>query len=110
MGEFQLDNQLLEENLRKVISRSSAVINEMKSSKSWEIILEDFNKTKTTIDDNWHLVDDEKKLKELRVTKMAIMSILNTLSNYEHDKVEAEKQLYALEHPDKVQTSDYDGD
>lgn len=97
--------------LQEKILRATVVIEEFETSKAWAIIREDFSKAKQLIDNNWHLVKEgDEKLRELRVTKMAINSILDTVENYKHDRELAKDELYKLENPGTVVEKDYDNE
>lgn len=92
--------------LRKV-SRNSQIVNELKNSQAWALVLEDFEIEKKRIDDSWALVDDPKSLQELRVGKLAILQIINMASAYEHDLKVASEQLSKADDPDALAQSNY---
>lgn len=95
------------------IARASTVVRELNHNPGWEILLEDFSTMRDRIDDSWHLVDPTtkaKELNELRVTKLAIGSILQTYDSYVHDLATAEKELYSIDNKDKVISKDFDED
>lgn len=96
------------DNLREKIRRASTVIEELQTSQGFKILLEDHMATKKMLDDNWQLQTDLEKLKEMRITKLAIMSVVNTLQAYMYDKAQAEKELYVLDNPDSTTHRDYD--
>lgn len=104
-----MDNlEKLQRDLREKIRRANIVIKELPLSNAFQILLEDFSAQKKLIDDNWHLVSDDQKLKEFRVTKFAVMTLLNTIQNYENDLKMATTELDKLENPDKIIGKDYD--
>jgi len=75
------------------------------------IISRDLENNKKVIDDNWQSVPDgDNKLRELRVTKMAYMHLLNLKEGYKLDLDNAKKELYKLQNPDKVIAKYYDGE
>lgn len=95
-------------NLREKIRRSNIVVKELPVSGAFQIILEDLAAQKKMIDDNWHLVADETKLKEFRITKFAVMTLLNSVQSYENDLRLATQELDKLDNPDKIIGKDYD--
>lgn len=106
---MQTDKENRINELQKKISRANIVINEVKQSQAWRIIMEDFSASKQRIDDNWHLVKSgDPKLEEFRITKLAIASILDTFNNYEYDIRKATEEIYAIEHPEEITSRDYD--
>lgn len=79
--------------LQRKVNRNSIIVSELKNSQAWSYIVEDFNLEKQRIDDSWAVVSDPANLQELRITKLAIMQILNMASAYEHDLKVASEQL-----------------
>lgn len=98
----------MKDTLREKIRRSNIVVSQLPASEAFQIILDDFANQRRMIDDNWHLVSDENKLKEFRITKFAVMTLLNTIQNYENDKKMATLELEKLENPGKIIGKDYD--
>lgn len=92
--------------LRKV-NRNSIIVHELKNSQAWQFITEDFNIEKQRIDDSWAVIDDPKSLSELRITKLAILQIVNMASAYEHDLKIAKEQLEKIDDPDALMQSNY---
>ena len=103
-----MDIEKVKADLREKIRRANIVVKELPVSGAFQILLEDFASQKKLIDDNWHLVADETKLKEFRITKFAVMTLLNTVQNYENDLRMATQELNKLENPDTVIGKDYD--
>lgn len=97
-----------EEELLSKIDRASKVINGIPGNEAIQILFEDLAKTRETIDNNWHLVVDEKKLQELRVTKLAIGTLLSIVQSYEHDYKLAQKELEELRNKKHFVGKDYD--
>lgn len=92
-----MDNK---EFLLRKASRNAQVVNDLKNSGAWQIIVEDFTNEKQRIDDTWHLVSDAAQLTELRVAKMAIQQILALVGSYEHDLKVANEQLAVIDDPE----------
>jgi len=64
---------------------------------------------KQTIDDNWqNLSDGDDKLRELRVTKLAYMHLLNLKQGYKLDLENSEKELHKLQNTETTIIKDYD--
>ena len=101
-------SQEKEAQLIEKIGRCQTIISEVGQGKAWGYLIEDFTRTKQTIDNNWHLVSDVTKLAELRVTKLAIKTIMDTLLTYQHDLDLAQRELETLRNPDKIVNKDWD--
>ena len=97
-----------EDMLLDIINRSSAVINGLAGNGAWDIVLGDVEKQRKNLDDNWQFVSDDKKMHEFRVTKMAVMKILNLLQDYTHDKELAQNELHTLQNPVTIINKDVD--
>jgi hypothetical protein len=94
--------------LRQKISDADIVVRELNASPSWQIVLRDLSATNKKIDDSWSGVFDDKKLNELRITKLSVMYLINLLQTYESDKRVAEEELYKIMNPMSVVNKDYD--
>lgn len=94
--------------LTATTSRCSLIINGLENNESFNMLLDDFKKQREIIDNNWHLIDDPLKLNQLRITKFAALSLINSLDNYKHDLHKAQQTLAEIQAPDKVQGSYYD--
>ncbi len=95
------------EFLEGKVHRNSIVVNQLKDSQAWGFILEDFEAERKRIDDSWALVDDESKLKELRIAKLATLQVINMLSAYEHDLKSASEQLERANSPEELSQINY---
>lgn len=89
------------ERLIKKISRITQILAELKNSQAWQFIVEDFSETKQRIDDSWAFIPstEPEKLSELRVSKMAIMQVINLIENYEHDLKISQESLNRFDSP-----------
>lgn len=103
-------NQNREDLLLEVINRASAVINGLSGNSAWEIVCRDVEANRRNLDDNWQFVSDEKKMHEFRVTKIAVLKILNLLRDYQHDKELAEAELKKIQNPETVIDKDTDNE
>lgn len=97
----------LKESLLRRVSRNTQVVAELKNSSAWNFVKEDFSEAKQRIDDTWALIDDPKKLMELRVSKLAITQILTLLDSYEHDLKVAGEQLSKVDDPEVYSKANY---
>ena len=95
------------ERLQGIVGRSQLIVDNLEKNVGWEGVVEDLSKERQRLDDNWQYVIDEKKWLEFRVTKLAVMKILNLLDDYKVDRARASREIYELEHPDKVISKDY---
>lgn len=99
-----------EEELICKIGDCELVIREVEGSEAWKILLRDFERTRKTIDDNWQLLFDEKKLDELRITKLAVMQLVNLIETYKHDLKLAKDELYQIRNPNDALNKYYDAE
>lgn len=96
------------ERLQGIAGRNQLIIDNLEKNVGWEGVIEDFTKERQRLDDTWQYVTDEKRWQEFRVTKLAVMKILNLLNDYKQDKSTALREIYEWEHPEKVTMKDYD--
>ncbi len=73
------------EEAQKIVNRSQTIIDGLRNNQAWEMVIEDFKDERQRLDDTWQYITDEKKWYEYRVTKMAVMKIINMISDYEAD-------------------------
>jgi hypothetical protein len=95
----QKDSVQRKEFLREFVSRATMIVEDLGSSNAWNLVLEDFEKQRKLLDDNWQYVMDEKKMHEFRVSKMAVHKILNLVNDYKNDLKMAGDELNAIENP-----------
>jgi hypothetical protein len=108
MQEAMVDINQIIEDLNKRIAKCNRMIEGLGNHGPFLEMLEDFKLTRQRIDDNWQLVSDEKKLQEMRITKLAIMSVINIVEDYKHDLSKAQEELVKIENPDAIIHKDYD--
>lgn len=92
-----------EEALIAQISKAQTVVEQLESLEAWKYVVEDFQNQVDMIDKNWHFISPEEKsangvnkLSELRLTKMASLSLVNLLDSYKYQAEQATAQLEAL--------------
>ena len=95
------------ERLQGIVNRNQLIIDNLEHNAGWEGVVEDLSKHKQMLDDTWQYITDEKKWLEYRVTKLAVMKVLNVIDDYRADKSRATQELYEIEHPEKVIKKDY---
>jgi len=105
-----LEAQRYRDELIRRIDECQTVVKELENSTAWKIIIKDLEMQRKLIDDNWHLVTDEKKLQEFRITKFAIMQLLNTKYKYEEDLKATQEELEKFDNPNKEISKDYDNE
>jgi len=98
-------NKLLErlEHCRKIIEG-------LENNEAFKLLIGDFENTAKRLDENWQWINEDKVLKEAQITKMATLSIINSLANYRHDIEQVKQQLDKLENPDKLISADFDNE
>jgi hypothetical protein len=83
-------------------------VSELGNNGAYLELIEDFKNTAKALDNNWQFIDDEKKMKEARITKLAVMSVINAVDNYRLDLKRAEEELVKIDNPEKLVNKDYD--
>ena len=81
------------------VNRSQTIIDGLRNNQAWEMVVEDSKVGRQRLDDSWQGVTDEKKWVEYRVTKMAVMKIINLIDDYEADMLTAARII------DKIRNS-----
>ena len=98
------------QQLIEKIAECDLVVREVDNSEAWKIILKDIDAMRQKIDDNWAMQFDAKKLDEMRVTKFAVMYLLNIINAYKSDLDIAKKEMFAINNPNTVINKYYDDD
>jgi len=83
------------------------VVDSLESNPGWLAVVDDFNEQRWRLDDTWQNVSDDKAWFEYRVTKLAVMKVLNLVDDYKNDMKVALDQKYKEDNPDKVIQKDY---
>jgi hypothetical protein len=98
------------QQLIEKITECETVVRGVENSEAWKIILKDIDSLRAKIDDNWAMQFDSKKLDEMRVTKFAVMYLLNIINSYKSDLEIAKKEMYAIDNPNTVLNKYYDSE
>lgn len=104
----QKDEKELEDDLIERIARLTFIIGGLDGHEPFEEVIRMFSQTRKTIDDNWHLVSDPAKLSELRMTKMAVNTLIDFIPNLKVDKQRLQDELMKIQNPDDIINKDYD--
>lgn len=104
------EQRLSKEQLQKIINRSQTVIGGLEDNSAWSIVLEDFGNQSKNLDDNWQFVNDEKKMLEFRITKLACMSVLKLVENYKFNMKKAMQELATNINPEGSIEKDVDNE
>jgi hypothetical protein len=92
------------------IAECSEVVRGLDGNRAWQIVLGDLDRQRKLIDDNWHMLIDDKKIAEARITKFAVMHLFNLKQSYEEDLKNATEQLKALDDEKGTIIKDYDNE
>lgn len=89
----------LKEELIDRSSRALKVVEGLETSDAWRIILEDQNENIRKIDLTWQFVpkSEEKRLDDLRIMKMASMTIVNLIQHYKSDIERCQEEIKRIE-------------
>lgn len=96
-----------EVSLQDVINRCQLIIDGLENNGAWLAVLEDFNEQRQRLDDTWQNVSDDKAWYEYRITKLAVMKVLNLVEDYKSDMKVALEEKFKLDNPDKIIQRDY---
>jgi hypothetical protein len=102
--------ETIKDGLRARIAKCNRIILGLQAHEPYIEMLSDFKDQMKRLDDSWQWITDDKLMKESQVTKMAYLSIINSVDTYKHDMEEADKQLVELENPDKITGKDFDNE
>jgi len=94
--------------LRNTTERIDKIINGLENNEAFILMLDDFKRNAKNIDDNWQFIDDDQKLRSMKIIKLATMSVINILDTYKNDLRNATIELAKLENPDVLVNKDYD--
>jgi len=100
---MQEENELVER-----IDECNTVIRDIDSSPAWKVIVKDMGIQKSFLDDNWQNINDDKKTREARILKLAVMHVLTLKTKYEGDLKVASERLDIIRNPETVVDKDYD--
>lgn len=95
------------EDLQGFINHCQLVVDSLENNAGWLAALNDFEEQRQRLDDTWQNVSEEKAWFEYRITKLAVMKVLNLVEDYRGDMKLALEQKYKQDNPDKVIQKDY---
>lgn len=98
------------EELQNIINRATSVISALEGSHGWDIVLEDMQALARKLDDSWQYIKTDEHFTEARITKMAVVKVINLLNDYKHDKMFALSQIESLTDKRNKTSGDYDGE
>ncbi len=104
------DKEKLKKELASRREHCRIIVDNLKNNEAFNMLINDFKNLLSTADDSWHLIpsEDKNKLMELRINKIAGLSIVNVISNYENEIVIIDKELAEINSPNTIQSSYYD--
>ena len=108
MPNNETKEQVRQENLDRIARRSAEVVSGIGDNGAWKIVLEDMEAQRKGLDDNWQFVSDPAKLLEFRVTKMAVMKIINLVNDYKLVGESARAELEKIKNPEENIDKDVD--
>ena len=108
-----MTEQEYREDLIMRISRASAVVADLSNCDGFTKVVEDVQKQVDLLDNNWQLIIDNDefvhKMRELRITKLASMYVINLIKNYEQTAETLRKELEGIDNQEASVVKDYDG-
>ena len=110
---MQLEKENMEnkykEDLQDRLGECSIVMNDLKSTQAWKILLKDMEKQQANIDGCWQNTPADK-IESLKVLKMGVMHVINVPVSYQQEKDYIEKELEKIDNPEEVINKDYDNE
>ena len=82
-----------EDDIIKRIKECEMVVDKLSTNDVWSIVLKDCNAWSRHIDGLWQDVQDEDKLKQMRVLKLAYKHILNVPKQYKDELEQLKEEL-----------------
>lgn len=79
------------------LSKINTVLNYLKGSEAWGIVIEDCISYAKELDNRWCYIVKPEEMQEARVTKMALMHVMNLLDRYELNKQNLEKEKVSMD-------------
>jgi hypothetical protein len=99
----------IQDKLVQRITECQSVLDHWDSCPALKVIAKDLEFHRQYIDDNWqNIAEGDPKLKELRVTKLAYVHLLNLKESYRSDLETAKKELGKLQNTDREIIKDYE--
>jgi hypothetical protein len=94
------------------ITRVTTIANSLETCDGFKMACDDLKKNVDNIDSHWHLVPQDEKwesrIKEMRVTKMASVYVINMVKAYRDECERLTRELDKIDNPDTVVQRDYD--
>lgn len=91
----QVENDLIRE-----IEKCRNIVDGLENNDSYKLLVADFKEAADQIDSVWHLTMDLNKLNEMRITKMAAVTLVNALDSYKFSLQRSKEQLEKLKDED----------
>lgn len=90
-----------EEVLTKHIEYCTYIITGLENYAPYQKIVDVFRENAKSIDDSWHFVNEPAKLEQLRVAKMAYMTLIDYIPNLKMDRHKFQSELTKIQDPEE---------
>ena len=100
---------MTKEEISGRIAELSTLVNEIETSRAWQIAMKEISSLIQELDDAWQNVDSEQ-FARMQITKQGFLSVLNLKAEWEAELAGHQETLAALENPDLVQLGDFDNE
>lgn len=98
------------DQIQSDITRVESIVNGLKGTECWNAVLEDSKRQAESLDTRWCWCKDTEEFQEMRVTKMAILYILDLVSMYERELEVSRRELNDLVSADTNISKDVDNE
>ena len=97
-----------EQELNDLIRKNQYIVTGLKENTAWMSVIRDVTEQGKKLDDTWQYVSDAHKMAEFRITKLAIVKILNLIPDYEADIKLAQEQISKIVNVEEEIPADVD--
>lgn len=99
-----------EVELKAKIQRCNEIIDGLNGCAAFKMLVDDIKEWTDRLDKTWQWIEDEKKMLEARISKMAAITVIDAVSTYERDRDTALEELSKIQDTDIKVAADYDNE
>jgi len=93
--------------LRDRISKLSIIVRDVEQSEAWRFAMDEISSLITELDQNWQALTPEG-FREAQISKTGLLAVTTLVPSWKDELEQLEADLFAVEHPDQIQSGDYD--
>ena len=100
---------MVTEGLTERIGELQHLVSEIDSTRAWQLAMKLIGEQIDLLNENWQAVDAEK-FKEMQVTKIGLLSVLDLVNDWKEELAQCLEQLEAEQNPASIQQDDFDNE